>query len=331
MLRRRSAAPLGISPTRAALIAAYVVAVLPALMYFNVGLTPDVLIFVLLGAALIAGHARLFVHDWGVFLLVLILWQQTGPVAKWAGFPLHMRQLVNADRFLTWPLLHGALPQEWLQVHLYHRGSWQWYDLLSVVVYGLHFPEPLLVGFAIWLRNRALFRRFAAAFLTLAGLGFAGYIVFPAVPPWMALQYGVIHHVAKIFNEFNAVVLLQHHGHAYRQVIDVDYNKTAAMPSLHAAFPILSALYLNKAYGRWGLLMLVYAAIVWFAVVYMAEHWVIDVAAGAACAVVAYALIEAVAALRAARERPQTIVEDFAPLPATAASSARNATLLTDD
>ena len=40
------------------------------------------------------------------------------------------------------------------------------------------------------------------------------------------------------------------------------------MPSLHAAFPVLSALYLCKTFGRWGLLMLGYAAVVWFAVVY---------------------------------------------------------------
>ena len=52
------------------------------------------------------------------------------------------------------------------------------------------------------------------------------------------------------------------------------------MPSLHAAYPVLSALHLRQAFGRWGLLMLGSAAVLWFAVVYMAEHWIIDVAAG---------------------------------------------------
>lgn len=310
-----------------ALVAIFVAAVLPALLLFHVGLTPDVLIFVLLGAAIVAGQTRLFVRDWGVFLLVLILWQQTGLLAKWAGFPLHMRQLAIADRWLTWPWLHGVLPQVWLQQHLYHKGSWQWYDILSSLVYALHFPEPLLVGFAIWLRNPALFRRFAASFLTLAGLGFIGYIVFPAVPPWMAAQkYYYIPWVTKIFNEFNYWILQRQFGHAYRQVLDVRYNLTAAMPSLHAAFPILSALYLNKAYGRWGLLMLGYAAFVWFAVVYMAEHWVVDVAAGIVCAIAAYALVEGVTALRAARAARRSTVDaqEYIPAPAVAAASSQS-------
>ena len=64
------------------------------------------------------------------------------------------------------------------------------------------------------------------------------------------------------------------------------------MPSLHAAFPLLSALYLRKSLGRWGLLMLGYGGIMWFAVVYLAEHWVVDVLAGLICAVLAYVLVE---------------------------------------
>jgi hypothetical protein len=40
---------------------------------------------------------------------------------------------------------------------------------------------------------------------------------------------------------------------------------------------------------------------VWFAVVYMAEHWIIDVAAGVALTVLVYALVEGVATAWAAR------------------------------
>ena len=296
---------------RVALVCLYLAVVLPLLMFFNVGLTPDSLIFVFFGAALLVGRPALFLRDWGVFLLVVILWQQTGPVANWAGFPLHWKELVAADRFLTQPFLHGVAPQVWLQQHLFHPGHWQWYDVMSWAVYALHFPEPLIVGFAIWLRSRGLFRHFAAAFLTLAALAFIGYIVYPAVPPWMAgslehryLKYHVIKHVTKIFSLFNTDVLQQQFGHSYQRVLNVRYNLTGAMPSLHAAFPLLSALYLRKTFGNWGLLMLGYAAVVWFAVVYMAEHWVIDVLVGLGCAVVAYALVEGVSwawTLRASR------------------------------
>ncbi len=297
---------LGLSVPRAIILVAYFAAVLPTLMLLNVGLVPDVLVLVLLGAAVVAGHPLLFVRDWGVFLLVVVLWQQTGKVATWAGYPLHVHELIDADKWLTWPWLHGTLPQVWLQQHLYHAGTWQWYDIMSWAVYGLHFPEPLLVGFVIWLRDPALFRRYSIAFLTLASLAFAVYILYPAVPPWMAASrhypYRLIPPLTNIFNQFNHDVLTVGLGHSYHTVLHVDYNLTAAMPSLHAAFPLLSALYLRKSIGRWGLLMLGYGLIVWFSVVYMAEHWVIDVLAGLACAVIAYVLVEAVARLwRAAR------------------------------
>ena len=183
---------------RAALAGLYLAALLPVLMVFNVGLTPDVLVFVFLGAALLMGRPGVFLRDWGVFLLILVLWQQTGPVAKWAGFPLHMQQLIAFDKALT-PWMHGVLPQVWLQQHFYHAGytvrthyhagflynhvyhpaywdhvhypaKWQWYDLISVLVYALHFPEPLIVGFAIWLSTRKGFQRYATAYLPLYAL-----------------------------------------------------------------------------------------------------------------------------------------------------------------
>ena len=316
--------PLGRLPLRwrIAIVGLYLAVILPLLMYFNVGLTPDSLVFVFLGAALLVGRPLMFVRDWGVFLLIVVLWQQTGPMAKWAGFPLHMNQLIIADRAIMSPLLHGQLPQIWLQQHLYHYGHWQWYDVLSVVVYGLHFPAPLIVGFAIWLRSRKGFQRYATAYLVLAALAFVGYIVFPAVPPWMAASKGgyfAIPHLDKIFSEFNQRVLTHAFGHHYKQVLDVKYDLTAAMPSLHAAFPLLSALYLRKTFGNWGLLMLGYSAIVWFAVVYMAEHWVVDVLAGLGCTVVAYAVVEAVAwAWQRRRERRQITATEAV---ASAASS----------
>src|SRR5579875_1603648 len=205
MLDKRDRIRLIYAKLRLPLVLLYFVVVSAVLMYLHVGLVPDVLVPVFIGAAFIAGRPWLFLRDWGVFLLVVVLWQETGPVAQWAGFPLHITALANADRFLTWPFLHGQLPQEWLQQHLYHpeiiqrtqyhpAGYWhghyyahawwghihipprfQWYDIMSGIVYSLHFPEPLVVGFVIWLRNRALFRRFAAAFLTLAGIAFVIY------------------------------------------------------------------------------------------------------------------------------------------------------------
>ena len=50
----------------------------------------------------------------------------------------------------------------------------------------------------------------------------------------------------------------------------------------------------------------------WFAVVYMAEHWIIDVAAGVVLTVLAYALVEGVAAAWAARAHRREATEAVA-------------------
>src|SRR5947209_18289524 len=55
-------------------------------------------------------------------------------------------------------------------------------------MYMLHFLAPLLAGFALWMTNRSLFRRFAITFVLVAVAGFATYIIYPAVPPWMAAE-----------------------------------------------------------------------------------------------------------------------------------------------
>jgi hypothetical protein len=331
MLGARTHVGLTVSRTRALLLVAYFALAWSLLTYFRVSLGVDVLIFVLLGAAVIVGRVRLFVRDWGAFLLVLVLWQHTQLIAKWGAFPLHMRDLISIDRAIAAPFLHGQLPQEWLQQHLYHPGYttrthyhdgywrnhvyyhhpyWdhvnhpvqlQWYDVMSCLTYTMHFPLPLIVGFVLWVRNRALFGHFATAFLTLAAIAFVIYVVYPAVPPWMASRrtyngqtFAAIPELHKIYDDFNYHVarILGQQG---KVLVKVDYNKTAAMPSLHAAFPLLSALYLRKSIGRWGWLMLGYGGMMWFAVVYMAEHWIVDIVVGLVCTVMAYTIVERVA------------------------------------
>ena len=69
---------------------------------------------------------------------------------------------------------------------------------------------------------------------------------------------------------------------------DINPNDVAAFPSLHAAYPTLAFLFTRRAFGRVGYVMIGYAACVWFAVIYLGDHYLIDVLAGILYAVVAY-------------------------------------------
>jgi hypothetical protein len=69
-------------------------------------------------------------------------------------------------------------------------------------------------------------------------------------------------------------------------------NPVAAVPSLHAAYATLIALFVWKLFGRkWGLLAAVYPTLIYFGTVYMGEHYIIDEFIGSAYAIGAYLFI----------------------------------------
>ena len=59
-------------------------------------------------------------------------------------------------------------------------------------------------------------------------------------------------------------------------------NPVAAFPSLHSAYPLLAFLFARTRWPRASLILLVWAAAIWFSVVYLGHHYVIDVVAGIA-------------------------------------------------
>lgn len=206
----------------------------------------------------------------------------------------------------TWPQLlfdqdvfGGVTPTVWLQRSLYHGpDALRWYDYGAWAVYLTHFFATLVVAMVLWLVARAHFRRFAAMVSLLALLGFATYALFPAVPPWMAAQQGALPpDVARIVGAVFAHLPIGDTSTLYERGTGFA-NDVAAMPSLHAAYSLLIVLFLwPLARRRWcRALLAAYPLAMGFALVYTGEHYVADVLAGWAYAVVVCAAVEAVAA-----------------------------------
>jgi membrane-associated phospholipid phosphatase len=146
----------------------------------------------------------------------------------------------------------------------------------------------------------------------LALAGFATYVLYPAVPPWMAAQQGHLAPVTRIIpwawshiRVFSFDTLFET-GSKYA-------NDVAAMPSLHAAYSLLVTLYLWRIARRWWwrALLVAYPLAMAFALVYCAEHLFIDVAIGWLYAVAVFAAVNRAAdrwALRRERRRsPQSL------------------------
>ena len=65
----------------------------------------------------------------------------------------------------------------------------------------------------------------------------------------------------------------------------------AAVPSLHAAYPLLTLFFLVRKYKIKGLLLLPYVLGIWFAIVCFGEHYVFDIVIGAIYAILAFILV----------------------------------------
>jgi membrane-associated phospholipid phosphatase len=200
------------------------------------------------------------------------------------GFGLHVSGPPHIDQ-----TLFGAVPSAWLQAHLVD-GSPHWYDAAAALVYVTHLVSlPLATAF-VWFRMRDRFAAWVAAVLTLTTLGIVGYVLYPAAPPWLASDRGVIGTVHRLsdlgwsYLHLDVVGRLVSWGQG-------DSNPVAAMPSLHAGVALLVGLFFwPLASTRWRAALAAYALSMAVALVYTGEHYVVDVLVGWLVASVAFAV-----------------------------------------
>lgn len=204
------------------------------------------------------------------------------------GIGVHIAGPADVDRGVF-----GAVPSAWLQAHLVD-GSAHWYDAVAALVYVTHFVSIPLVTGIVWFGLRDRFKTWVVAVLAFTTIGTGGYILYPAAPPWLASDRGVIGAVNRIsglgwdYLHLDAVAKLTVSGQGAS-------NPVAAMPSLHAGAALLVALFLWPVANKLGRAALLgYVMLMAAALVYSGEHYVVDVVAGWLTAGVAVAVGAAV-------------------------------------
>jgi membrane-associated phospholipid phosphatase len=165
----------------------------------------------------------------------------------------------------------------------------------------------------LWTASYARFRHFTATFLTLTGLTLTTYALFPAMPPWMAGETVGPHGETYLpFVERVTSHTLVTSGiptiHSAVQQGEAYANPVAAVPSFHAAVPLLVLLVFWPALHRLGRTLLVaYVLGMAFTLVYGGEHYVVDVLLGWAYAGASVAAVALV--LRVRRRRRENAVD----------------------
>jgi membrane-associated phospholipid phosphatase len=238
------------------------------------------------------------VVDWLPLMAVLLCYDLSRPVREWIGTSPHVLPQLDADRWTF-----GELPTTWLQHALYDPGVAHWYDYLTFVVYLSHFFVTLAVLAVLWKVSYPRFRQYRTLVVVLATAGFVTYVLFPAVPPWLAAWDGHIEPVPRTLASMWGAVGIEP-AHALFENRGEFYNQEAAIPSLHAAYPMLLLLFFWGA-GRWARIGLgAYVLAMGFALVYTGEHYVSDLVIGWLYAGGVFAGVNAVRALRRQRRAP---------------------------
>ena len=153
-------------------------------------------------------------------------------------------------------------------------------DRFLAWVHWLWFLEPYMALVFILVRHNERFPRSARQLAAVFDLGCAVYFLAPTAPPWWSSQEGLTgEEVRRVMVEVGEETW----GAAWPRMYDtLGGNPWAAMPSLHFATAVMAAISLAEAGKVEGAVGWGYALTLGFALVYLGEHYVTDLIAGAA-------------------------------------------------
>lgn len=192
---------------------------------------------------------------------------------------LRVRYPIVADRIIGL----GKLPNARLQKTFSRPGEVTTLDRFMSIVHWAWFMEPHIALAWIQARYPDRFPRAARQLAATYDLGCAGYFAVPTAPPWWAAEEGYVSEpVRRIMVDAGEQVWRR----AWEPLYDsFNGNPWAAMPSLHFATSVMAAIQLSEAGRLPGTAGWAYAGTLGFALVYLGEHYVTDLIAGAALVV----------------------------------------------
>lgn len=207
--------------------------------------------------------------------------------------PIDTRGIYEAEKSLfgIGTAAGTLIPGEWFNLH-----NCAFADFMAGFFYLCWVPVPL--GFAIYLYlkgKREMYLRFSLAFLFVNLVGFVGYYIHPAAPPWYVIEHGF----APVLNTPGSVAGLGRFdalvgAPVFHSIYCNNSNVFAAVPSLHAAYMLVATIY--AIISRQSKLCIgIFAFIcmgIWWTAVYSTHHYIIDVLLGILTTIVALLILE---------------------------------------
>lgn len=243
-------------------------------------LTPDKLLVIALFVGLFFGQAKQVLLRLGPFVVLLLTYESFRGIAHQLNQRVNFTFMIDADKFMF-----GTLPTKTLQ-DWWWDGTVKWYDFAFYAPYMLHFVLPFVLAIVVWKTREHEYWRYITAYISISFFAFLIFLIFPAAPPWMASDIGLIEPIGRISSNVWFAIGLADFPSFYNEVAP---NPVAAVPSLHAAYATLFAMFVINFYksrARWAIL--IYPALIYIGTVYQGEHYVIDAIFGAALGIAGF-------------------------------------------
>ena len=262
-----------------------------------------------------------------ILYLVLVVWKPSRKIAialtPWLIFacsydwmrllpnyevnPIDVRGIYEAEKSLFGITAADGttlIPGEYFNLH-----NSAFADFWAGFFYLCWVPVPL--GFAIWLYVKGVrsqetgdgraykrhFVHFSIAFLFINLLGFGGYYIYPAAPPWYVINHGF----EPVLNTPGSVAGLIRfdnmiHIPVFQSIYSGNSNVFAAVPSLHAAYMLITTFYAFAIkQNKWVIAAFAFICVgIWWTAVYSTHHYIIDVVLGIITCVLGLLLLEKV-------------------------------------
>jgi inositol phosphorylceramide synthase catalytic subunit len=253
---------------------------------FTTGIRSDhvFLVTIIIIAFYTSHYSRRLITGLGIMIVYWVIYDSMKAWPNYAYNTVYIQSLYDAEKNL-FGIHEGTgtvTPNEYFLIH-----SSRFLDILCAIFYLSWIPLPLLFAIYSYFTDKKLFLRFCFAFFIVNCIGFIIYYLYPAAPPWYYSKYGA-ELITSTKSHAAGLLRFDHYFNInlFSGLYAKGSNVFAAMPSLHASYPLIGLYYSMKQPRRWmsvvfGIVMLG----IWFSAIYLTHHYILDVIAGILCGI----------------------------------------------
>jgi membrane-associated phospholipid phosphatase len=162
-------------------------------------------------------------------------------------------------------------------------------DVIAWLPYGIgHFTVPFVVAIFLWLfRPKQALHLWGLVFGWMNFVGVVTQIIFPCAAPWYEVIFGLTPAEYSMKGSPGGLLRIDNlfHSHGYTVTFSNSPVVFGAFPSLHSACATMEALFLAHFFPQVATYVWAYAAVLYWATMYLTHHYLIDVVGGSCLAI----------------------------------------------